>query len=101
MRRSPNRAEVLSSNLANRLGQRSRAWPANCKLQQAGMLLTQPVSLVSDGLAGIAVGGDHPQADSIEQILRADMTLERDFDRLARDYQSQCGDELMINVELK
>jgi hypothetical protein len=56
-------------------------------LSAAGVKLAQPVELVSDGLGGIAVAGAHPQQAAIEKVLEDDVLLERDFQRLAREYR--------------
>jgi hypothetical protein len=56
------------------------------KLADAGITLDKPLELTSDGAGGIAVGADLPQRDVIEEILRNDFLLERDFHQLAGDY---------------
>jgi hypothetical protein len=64
-------------------------------LAAAGEKLAQPVELISNGLGGIAVAGDHPQQAAIEQALGNDVLLEQDFHRLASDYRNfvmQCND---------
>jgi hypothetical protein len=53
----------------------------------AGVKLAQPVELISNGLGGIAVAGNHPQQAAIEQAIDSDVLLERDFARLAADYR--------------
>jgi hypothetical protein len=55
-------------------------------LAAAGVKLAQPLELISDGLGGIAVAGNHPQQAAIEQAIGSDVLLERDFARLAADY---------------
>jgi hypothetical protein len=57
------------------------------QLVTAGIQLTQPVDLVSNGQGGIAVAGPHPQQAAIEEVLGSDVLLERDFNNLAIDYQ--------------
>lgn len=54
-------------------------------LAEAGIQLSQPVELVSNGQGGIAVAGAHPQQAAIEQALSGDLLLEHDFQRLASD----------------
>jgi hypothetical protein len=54
-------------------------------LAAAGVKLTQSVELVSDGLGGIAVAGDHLQKAEIERAISGDVILQRDFSRLAAD----------------
>jgi hypothetical protein len=56
------------------------------QLAVAGIQLTQPVDLVSNGQGGIAVAGPHPQQTAIEEVLGSDILLERDFNNLAMDY---------------
>ena len=57
------------------------------QLAAAGIQLTQPVELVSNGQGGIAVAGSHPQQAAIEEVLGSDILLERDFNNLALDYE--------------
>jgi hypothetical protein len=57
------------------------------QLAAAGIQLTQPVDLVSNGQGGIAVAGPHPQQAAVEEALGSDVLLERDFNQLAGDYQ--------------
>src|SRR4051812_8825721 len=56
------------------------------QLAAAGVQLTQPVELVSNGTGGIAVAGSHPQQAAVEEVLSSDVLLERDFNQLAGDY---------------
>jgi hypothetical protein len=56
------------------------------ELAAAGISLNKPVELTSDGAGGIAVAADHPQHKAIQEILSNDLLLERDFHRLAGDY---------------
>jgi hypothetical protein len=56
------------------------------KLAESGVTLNKPLELTSDGAGGISLAGDHPQRKAIEEILRNDFLLERDFDHLAGDY---------------
>ena len=56
------------------------------QLTAAGIQLTQPVDLISNGQGGIAVAGPHPQQAAIEEALGSDILLERDFNQLAGDY---------------
>src|SRR5262245_46454572 len=55
-------------------------------LAEAGIQLSQPVELISDGQGGIAVAGSHPQQSAIEEALNSDVLLERDFHRLVEEY---------------
>ena len=56
------------------------------QLAAAGIRLTQPVELTSNGAGGIAVAPDHPQLAAIEKALGSDFLLEHDFNQLAGDY---------------
>ena len=56
------------------------------QLAAAGIQLSQPVELISNGQGGIAVAGPHPQQAAIEEFLGSDVLLERDFNNLAIDY---------------
>jgi hypothetical protein len=56
------------------------------QLLAAGIQLTQPVELTSNGAGGIAVAGAHPQQAAIEAVLGSDVLLERDFNQFAGDY---------------
>jgi hypothetical protein len=56
------------------------------QLAAAGIQLTQPVDLVSNGQGGIAVAPPHPQQAAIEEVLGSDVLLERDFNQLNGDY---------------
>jgi len=57
------------------------------QLAAAGIQLSQPVELASNGQGGIAVAGSHPQQAAIEEVLGSDVLLERDFNNLALDYE--------------
>ena len=57
------------------------------QLTAAGIALSEPVELVSNGQGGIAVAGTHPQQAAIEAALGSDVLLERDFNLLASDYR--------------
>jgi hypothetical protein len=56
------------------------------QLAAAGISLSQPVELTSNGAGGIAVAADHPQRAAIESVLGSDFLLEHDFNQLAGDY---------------
>jgi hypothetical protein len=56
------------------------------QLAAAGINLSQPLELTSNGQGGIAVAGSHPQQAAIEEALGSDVLLERDFNQLASDY---------------
>src|SRR5438445_6364353 len=51
------------------------------QLATAGIQLSDPVQLVSNGQGGIAVAGPHPQQAAIEEALGSDVLLERDFNQ--------------------
>jgi hypothetical protein len=57
------------------------------QLAAAGIQLSEPVELVSNGQGGIAVAADHPQAAAIQTALSSDFLLERDFSMLSGDYE--------------
>jgi len=57
------------------------------QLAAAGIQLTEPVDLVSNGQGGIAVASDHPQRAAIEAALGSDVLLERDFNMLSGDFE--------------
>jgi hypothetical protein len=69
-----NRADELSQHIERQLA-------------AAGVQLSKPVELVSDGCGGIAVASDDPQAAAIQSVLSSDILLERDFSMLAGDYE--------------
>src|SRR5690242_20144683 len=56
------------------------------QLAAAGIGLSQPVVLQSNGQGGISVAPPHPQQSAIEATLGSDVLLERDFNELATDY---------------
>jgi len=56
------------------------------QLAAAGIQLSKPAELVSDGQGGIAVATDDPNAAAIQAVLSSDILLERDFTMLAGDY---------------
>src|SRR6185503_3830929 len=56
------------------------------QLAAAGISLTQPVELSSNGAGGIAVAAGHPQHAAIEAALGNDYLLEHDFNQLAGNY---------------
>jgi hypothetical protein len=57
-------------------------------LEAAGIDVSEPLALTSDGLGGIAIAGDHPQRAAIEDLLAGDVLLQRDFQRLAREREA-------------
>jgi hypothetical protein len=61
------------------------------RLSEAGVPLSQPVTLVSNGQGGIAVVGPHPQQAQIEEALGSDLLLERDFNQLASQVASSAA----------
>jgi len=66
-------------------------------LSAAGIELSQPVELTSDGLGGIAVGA-HPQQAAIEAALNSDVLLERDFQQLVQDTSDAAGAEASLAI---
>jgi hypothetical protein len=56
------------------------------RLREAGIDLSQPVELTTNGHGGIAVAEPHPQQAAIEAALASDVLLEHDFNKLAREY---------------
>ena len=72
------------------------------QLAAAGIQLSEPVELISNGVGGIAVAGSHPQQAAIEEALGSDVLLERDFNQLAGDYSelAQQGREGELPPEL-
>jgi hypothetical protein len=81
----PSAAELQKEQLQ----QRMEALAARIKQQlaEAGIEVTQPLTLTSDGLGGLTAL-DHPQRAAIESLLEGDVLLLRDFDRLREDYES-------------
>jgi hypothetical protein len=60
------------------------------QLSQAGIDVTQPLTLTSDGLGGLTAA-DHPHRAAIESLLESDVLLLRDFDQLQDDYATTVG----------
>jgi hypothetical protein len=60
------------------------------QLAAAGIDVTQPLTLTSDGLGGITAG-DHPQRAAIEELLESDVLLLRDFERLKDEFETSAG----------
>ena len=56
------------------------------QLTAAGIKLSQPLELTSNGAGGIEVPTEHPLHGAIQSALGNDFLLERDFDHLAADY---------------
>jgi len=56
------------------------------RLTAAGVDLSQPIELQSDGLGGIQVAGEHPDRALIEQTLSGDLNLQQQFRSLAEKY---------------
>jgi hypothetical protein len=69
--------KVRTDELRERIGR---------QLAAAGIRLSEPVELISNGQGGIAVAGPHPQQAAIEEALGSDILLERDFNQLAGNY---------------
>jgi len=76
-----NVAQIALKQRADELGQQIER-----QLAAAGIQLSEPVELISDGQGGIAVATEHPQAAAIQAVLSSDILLERDFNMLAGDY---------------
>ena len=79
------------------LQQRIDALAARIKqqLSEAGIDITRPLTLTSDGLGGLTAA-DHPQRAAIESLLESDVLLLRDFDQLQDDYESAAaGDDAL------
>jgi hypothetical protein len=74
------------------LRQRIEALAARIKQQlaAAGVDVTQPLVLTSDGLGGITAA-EHPQRAAIESLLESDVLLLRDFERLKDEYAAAAG----------
>lgn len=73
------------------------------RLSAAGIDLSKPIQLQSDGFDGIAVGAEHPQWSQIEQLLADDPQLSQAFHDLAqrvRDLQSEDSDPLDFQLVL-
>ena len=62
------------------------------QLAEAGIDVSQPLTLTDDGLGGIAAQG-HPQRAAIEELLESDVLLLRDFDRLHDDYEAAAASD--------
>jgi hypothetical protein len=56
-------------------------------LAAAGLVVSGPIELAADGLGAIEVGGNHPQAPTIEALLAADDSLREQFASLAERYE--------------
>ena len=54
------------------------------RLAAAGVASSQPLELVSDGLGGVQVSGDHPDRALIEQTLNGDPALLAQFQQLGQ-----------------
>lgn len=80
-----------SQMTADQVALKQRADELSQQIQQqlaaAGIQLSEPVELVSNGQGGIAVAADHPQAAAIQTALSSDILLERDFSMLSGDYE--------------
>jgi hypothetical protein len=86
----PEQAEQQRAQLQRRI----EAFAARIKQQlaQAGIDISQPLTLTDDGLGGIAAQG-HPQRAAIEELLESDVLLLRDFDRLQDDYEAAAASD--------
>jgi hypothetical protein len=56
------------------------------RLASAGIELAQPLSLTGDGLGGINVAEDHPQAGAIESLITKDSAIADAFHQLANRF---------------
>jgi hypothetical protein len=91
----PDEAEQQREQMRSRI----EAFAARIKQQlaEAGIDVSQPLTLTDDGLGGIAAL-DHPQRAAIEELLESDYLLLRDFDRLQDDYEAAAaGDNSLPN----
>lgn len=86
-------AQIANADLERqRMQQQIEALAARIKQQlaDAGIDVSQPLTLTSDGLGGIAAH-DHPQKAAIEELLESDFLLLRDFERLKDEYEASEG----------
>ena len=65
------------------------------ELAEAGIDVSQPLTLTDDGLGGIAAL-DNPQRAAIEELLESDYLLLRDFDRLQDDYETAAASDASL-----
>jgi hypothetical protein len=56
------------------------------QLTAAGVNLSGPIELQSDGLGGVQVAGDHPQRAQIEQAISGNFSLQQEFQALSGQY---------------
>jgi hypothetical protein len=75
---TPASGSAVTNSAADALRQRIAL-----RLFEAGVQLSQPVTLISNGQGGIAVAGAHPQQAQIEEAVGSDLLLEHDFNLLA------------------
>lgn len=66
-------------------------------LAAAGIELSQPLELTSDGLGGIALAWPHPQQAQIEEVLSRDMHLARDFNHLRREHDERAASDALLD----
>jgi hypothetical protein len=83
----------------NELERRIEAFAARIKQQlaDAGIDVSQPLTLTDDGLGGIAAA-NHPQRAAIEELLEGDFLLLRDFDSLKDEYEASAADEFQLSI---
>lgn len=82
------KSETEQSSLPQELMQRIDALTAQIRRQLtgAGIKLSRPLELTSNGAGGIEVPTDQSLHGAIQSALGNDFLLERDFDHLAADY---------------
>lgn len=94
----PDQAEQQREQLQRRI----EAFASQIKQQlaEAGIDVSQPLTLTDDGLGGIAAL-DHPQRAAIEELLEGDFSLLRDFDRLKDDYEAAAASDNALPEEFR
>lgn len=68
------------------------------QLTAAGIHLSEPVELISDGAGGITVAAEHPQSAAIQAALSTDILIERDFTMLAGEYEEHIQSTAAIDI---
>ena len=89
----PDQAEQPREQMQRRI----EAFAARIKQQlaEAGIDISQPLTLTADGLGGIAAL-DHPHRAAIEELLESDVLLLRDFGRLQDDYEAAAASDASL-----
>lgn len=70
------------------------------QLAEAGIDVSQPLTLTDDGLGGIAAL-EHLQRAAIEELLESDYLLLRDFDHLKDDYEAAAASDNSLSSEFR